>query len=51
MANLDRENIIHLVKSAMIEHMQDGKITANKIAKEVFMSAWSPMPIFKRSQF
>ena len=41
MANLDRENIIHRVKSAIIEHMHDGKITANKIAKEVFMSVRS----------
>jgi len=41
LANLDAENIIHRVKSAIIEHMHDGKITVNKIAKEVFMSVRS----------
>jgi AraC-like DNA-binding protein len=41
LANLDGENIIHRVKSAIIEHMHDGKITVNMIAKEVFMSVRS----------
>ena len=41
LASLDGENIIHRVKSAIIEHMHDGKITVNKIAKKVFMSVRS----------
>jgi len=38
---VNAENIIHRVKSAIIEHRPDGKITVNKIAKEVFMSVRS----------
>jgi AraC-like DNA-binding protein len=41
LANLDAENIIHRVKSAIIKHMHDGNITVNKIAKKVFMSVRS----------
>lgn len=41
MAKFDRENIIHRVKLAILDHLHDGKITADKIAKEVFMSVRS----------
>lgn len=41
MANLDRDNIIHRVKYAIIEHIPDGKITDDKIAKTIFMSVRS----------
>lgn len=40
-ANLDRQNIIHRVKYAIIENIPDGKITDDKIAKAIFMSVRS----------
>jgi len=41
MAKLDRENIVHRIKLVILDHIHDGKITADKIAKEVFMSVRS----------
>jgi AraC-like DNA-binding protein len=40
-ANLDRQNIIHRVKYAIIQNIHDGKITDDKIAKAIFMSVRS----------
>ena len=40
-ANLDRKNIIHRVKRAIIEHIHDGNVTDDKIAKAIFMSVRS----------
>ena len=40
-ANLDRRNIIHRVKYAIIENIHDGKITDDKIAKAISMSVRS----------
>jgi AraC-like DNA-binding protein len=41
MANLDRKNIIHRVKYAIIEHIHDGNVTDDKIAKAIYMSVRS----------
>ncbi len=41
LAKLDRKNIIHRVKTIIIEHLHDGRITIDKIAPKVFMSVRS----------
>ncbi len=38
LAALDRDDIVHRVKSAIIDHLNDGAVTGDRIAGELFMS-------------